>query len=243
MLGVRRHAVSVLANATGHQLSCTFGSVLSFLGTISQQHHHHGWGRILLSQHPTLAFYTCTEQTFDKQDLREGTDSSQRGSTALLHVGGVAEIPSGLPCSSWLCSCTLRLAPRAPAPDTCECQRLCCLWEQLSTCSVLRHHHPPSQTPLQGCSTWERLFLGKAFLPSFHFMPHVSGNGRRQNGVCAFGVLLFSVALLNVAGDNPNSSSAEFFKVFLSFFTWLPSSSSVEMWEFFTSSSSFTGSH
>lgn len=41
---------------------------------------------------------------------------------------------------------------------------------------------------------------------------------------------------LNVAGNNPNSSSTKLLPGF-------PSSNSMEMWELLTSSSSFTGSH
>lgn len=193
-LGVRWHVVTVLASATGHQLSCTFGSVLSFLGTISQ-HHHHGWGARRKGQNPPVATPHPGFLHLHWADFWQsgGTTLRTRGSasTALLHAGRAAEIHSGLPCSSWLCSCTPQLAPWAPAPDTCACQHLCCFWEQLNTCSLLRHRHPPSQNPSAGL-----LELLKVFLPPFHFVPPVSGNDRRQNRVWAFYVLLFSCGFL-----------------------------------------------
>lgn len=143
-----------------------------------------------------------TKQWNDTHNLRERIASLEGGSRALLHVGGVAEIQSGLPCSSWLCSCTLELALWAPAPDTCACQHLCCSWEQLNTCSVLRHHHPPSQTPPGGL-----LELLKVFLPPFHFVSPVSGNDRVESELLMF--CFSAVAFLNVTGDNPNSRSTE----------------------------------
>lgn len=237
MLGVPWHAATVLANATGHQLSCAFGSVLRFLGTISQ-HHHHGWGAPGKGQSPPDAtphpgflhlHWAHSDGALERHSRLEGCiASSQRGITALFHAGGAAGIQPGLPCSCWLCSCTLELAPWAPAPDTCACQRLCCCWEQLSTCSKPRHHPPPSQNPSGGAAP-----AVKGFSSSFPLcVPH---EWQWQGGRVEFEPLMLcfsAVAFLNVAGKNPNSALQSF-----------PSSTSTEMWGLFTSSSSFTSSH
>lgn len=214
MLGARWHAVTVLANATGHQLSCTFGSVLSFLGTISQQHHH-GWGARGKGQNPPVAtphagflhlhraaFWQSSETTLEEGHCqlpaRKHSPPSCGGCCrdptwaalqllALLLPAGVGTVGS----SSWhLCVPTLVL----PLGAAQHLQRA-----QASPAAL--------SNPSAGL-----LHSLKAFLPPFHFVPPSgSGNGKRQNGVWGFDVLLFSVAFLNVAGDNPNSSSAVFF--------------------------------
>lgn len=123
--------------------------------------------------------------------------SCQGGSTALLNVGGERKPSLGCPAApgsaparwSWhrglqlchLCVPTLVL-----------------LWEQLSTCSKLRHHHPASPNPSGGL-----LPLVNAFLPPFHFGSPVSGDDRRQNGVQANDVLLFSCGFLECGWKQP----------------------------------------
>lgn len=87
MLGVRRHAITILANATGHQFSCIFGSVLCFLGRTSRHHHHwlgvRGKGAEFSCCNTLSLFYTCTEA-----DLWKSNETAHKtlGSVLPMHT-------------------------------------------------------------------------------------------------------------------------------------------------------------
>lgn len=101
-LGVRWHAITVLANATGHQFSCVFGSVLCFLGTDSQ-HHHHRWGVRRKGAEPSCCKPGSLSYTLHRSWLlkkqRNGTQNFQEcttnthGGTTNLHRGGGCRNP------------------------------------------------------------------------------------------------------------------------------------------------------
>lgn len=73
---------------------------------------------------------------------------------------------------------------------TCACQQLCCPGSSSAPAAS------SDITPALSKPLWGLLPLVNAFLPPFHLGTPVSGNDRRQNGVQANDVVLFSCGFL-----------------------------------------------
>lgn len=158
-LGVRWHAITVLANATGHQFSCIFGSVLCFLGTASQ-HHHHPWGVRGNRVEPSCCnpgSLSCTlhwswllkKQWNGTENFWECITNTHRGTTNLHRGGGcrnplcaVLQLPALL-VHAELGTKVLQLLPPVRA-DTCACSPSS--WTPAACSDVTAR---PFKTPLQ----------------------------------------------------------------------------------------------
>lgn len=240
MLGVRWHAVTVLANATGHQLSCTFGSVLRFLGTISQQQHH-GWGARGKGQNPPVATPHPGFLHLHWADIWQSSETTLTtwGSALPAHSQEAQpSFPWGC-CRDgiWAALLLLALLLHAGVGTVASSSWHLCVPTLVLLLGAAQHlQRAQTSPPAFSKPRWgaARVVKGFSFLPSTLCPPWVAMTEDRME----LEPLMFTECerFLNVAGNDPNSSSTKLLPGF-------PSSNSMEMWELLTSSSSFTGSH